>query len=86
MAVVACGHCRNWYWRYNKRHPPSGYCSVDCWEKRRRKAAPMFAAPYYRAKMLAHRRDVHGTNDVNAWFNCPGCERIEAEYQRSLTA
>lgn len=86
MAVVACGHCRMWYWRYNGQHPPSGYCSLLCYESRKRKAStPLFSAPYYRAKIQEHRREFHGTDDVLAWFDCPGCERIEAEYQRSLT-
>jgi hypothetical protein len=86
MAVVRCGHCSRWYWRYPGDHIPAGYCQLACWEARRHKYAPLFSAPYYRAKLLAHMAEVHGTSDVNDWFNCPGCERIELEYQRSLTA
>ncbi len=89
MSVVRCGHCGVFYWRYwgdSPRHAPRGYCSTACWPDRRKKPLPLFSAPYSRACLLAHRAEVHGTDDVNSWFNCPGCDQIEAEYQRSITS
>jgi hypothetical protein len=87
MSVLKCGTCKNWYWRYPAMPAPAGYCRFQCWSERaKRKTSPLFTALYYRGKIQQHRREVHGTDDYLAWFDCEGCERIESEYRASLAA
>jgi hypothetical protein len=84
VRVIRCGHCRAYYVRYRRAHPPAGYCSVGCFENRRRKKIKPPPAGFLLSLMRQHRKDAHGTNDLTQWFNCPECERIEARYAAAL--
>jgi hypothetical protein len=35
-------------------------------------------------KIYAHRRQMHGTSSILAWFGCQECERLEALYAESI--
>ena len=38
MPISRCSHCDRFYWRYRTDHPPRGFCSTDCHDKRGTKA------------------------------------------------
>lgn len=84
MTVVRCGHCSVFYSRYRRDHPPSGYCSLLCFESRRRKKIPVPQPGELLSRMRQHRQEVHGSLDLTQWYDCPECERIESQYAESL--
>lgn len=88
--IPLCRHCRRRCWRFNREHPPAGFCSVTCAENARPRKAPASEEPKMNASDLLalikqHRLAVHNTRDLQRWWHgCPNCDRLEAHYAELL--
>jgi hypothetical protein len=88
MAVVKCIHCPEYYWSFRGDHPPKGYCSIKCFEERRRqkaKTGPPDAPQDVLMRMYRHRLEAHESTSILADFDCRECEALEAGYADSLS-
>ena len=88
MSVSDCSHCGNPYWRFRRDHPPSGYCSVTCFEARRsgkKKPEPPALPQDVLMLMYRHRLQIHNSTSILADFDCEECERMEGVYAESLS-
>jgi len=88
VSVARCSNseCKRYYWRYRGDAPPRGYCSVKCFEtrrKRRQKLRYETSAQVLEA-FRDHRIQAHGTRDIVQWFDCDLCERFEERYAASM--
>jgi hypothetical protein len=82
--IVRCRHCRQYYWRWNRIHPPRHFCSVACHDKRDRdpRETPADAL----LQIVAHRLKAHGTSSLTEWFECEECERLEGNHVEAIAA
>jgi hypothetical protein len=62
---------------------PRGYCSVPCWEARKKKEPERETAWDAVEAMRLHRWQVHGSKDLTAWYDCTTCEMLEGQYARA---
>src|SRR5271165_4975648 len=84
MSVQICP-CKRPYWRYRKDFPPAGYCSVFCFENRKKKRREPPPEPQkVLSLMYEHRRDAHHSFSILEWFNCERCDELEQQYAESL--
>lgn len=88
MAIVKCIHCPAYFWTFRGDHPPKGYCSVKCYEERRRqktKTGPPDEPHAVLDRIYKHRLDVHESTSVLADFDCRECDALEGVYADSLS-
>lgn len=85
MSTPNCRTCHLPYWRYRGDFPPRGFCSVGCFQTRKRKEVK--ASPEKPAEVMEafrdHRLLAHETKDLTTWFDCEVCERFEERYSVS---
>jgi hypothetical protein len=89
MRVSLCtnSECKRAYVRFRRDHPPAGFCSVGCKEahaKRHPRYDPERIPAFFVSLIRDHLEKAHHTSDVNAWFDCAECDRIQAAYAESL--
>jgi hypothetical protein len=85
MSIRLCIHCRTAYWNYSPSTVPKRYCSMQCWEARRRQFPravtvedlPPAPPTEIQEVLRLHLQKAHGTSDLNSWFDsCSICERL----------
>jgi hypothetical protein len=95
MAVVRCTHCNTDYFHYpNGGIAPRGYCSVKCYEDRRRVGRRFTGDAYgmdvekaqdIMVEIRQHLHVVHHETDVTNWHStCKQCEHLDARLAAAL--
>ena len=86
MAIANCSNCKRSYWRFRKDHPPARYCSVSCFEtrKKRHDAEEPDTPEEVLWEMRNHRRTAHGDTSMLGWYECQTCFDLEHQYREAV--
>lgn len=88
MSTPRCRTCTRNYWRFSKGHPPAGYCSLLCYDTRKKKRPKTIqeAPTDIVEAMRWHFQNTHNSTDLTEWFECEVCERFEERMARANSA
>lgn len=83
MAVGVCSHCGHDYWRYGPSTVPARYCSIPCWEARKKPAPPSDIDPHLMlAEIRAYLARWHQSAEWLTDEAC--CEALQRRYAGAL--
>lgn len=87
--VSKCSHCRTPFWALPHPSVPGGYCTLVCYQARKRKKPdPAYtdqqAVVNVVSEMRNHYLQVHKTSDLTEWFDCEECVRLDRRKVESL--
>lgn len=85
--IPSCRNCGKRYWRYRREFPPSGFCSLPCFEasRVRKGPPPVMNASDALTEIRLHRSKIHNTRDLVRWWEgCQECDRLEERYAALL--